>query len=91
MATSTTRLSLIKPAFTDTVDISDINSNMDDIDAAIGASVVTSGTRPASPYTGQVIFQTDTSSSFVYDGSAWQSLGGAGGGGLADTFLLMGA
>jgi len=27
----------------------------------------------------------------VYDGSAWQSLGGAGGGGLADTFLLMGA
>jgi len=91
MATSTTRLSLIKPAFTDTVDISDINSNMDDIDAAIGASVVTSGTRPASPYTGQVIYQTDTSSSFVYDGSAWQFLGGAGGGGLADTFLLMGA
>jgi len=82
MATSTTRLSLIKPAFTDTVDISDINSNMDDIDAAIGASVVTSGTRPASPYTGQVIYQTDTSSSFVYDGSAWQSLGGAGGAAL---------
>jgi len=91
MATSTTRLSLIKPAFTDTVDISDINSNMDDIDAAIGASVVTSGTRPASPYTGQVIYQTDTSSSFVYDGSAWQSLVGAAGGGFTDTFLLMGA
>lgn len=91
MATTTTRLSLTKPDYTDNVDIADINSNMDDIDAAVGASVVTSGTRPASPFTGQVIFETDTSSSYVYDGSTWQSLGGAGGGGLADTFLLMGA
>jgi len=91
MATNTTRLSLIKPDYTDNVDVADINSNMDDIDAAVGAAVVTSGTRPASPFTGQVIFETDTNSSFVYDGSVWQSLGGGGGGGLADTLLLMGA
>lgn len=91
MATNTTRLSLIKPDYSDNVDIADINSNMDDIDAAVGASVVTSGTRPASPFTGQVIYETDTASSFVYDGSTWKSLGGGGAGDLTTTFLLMGA
>jgi hypothetical protein len=91
MATSTTKLGLIKPDYTDVVDVADLNTNADDIDAAVGFTICTSSTRPATPWTGQSIFETDTSSSFVYDGSAWQSLGGAGGGGLADTFLLMGA
>ena len=91
MATTTTKLGLTKPDYVDTVDIAELNTNADSIDAAAGFTICTNATRPASPWTGQSIFETDTSSSFVYDGSAWQSLGGAGGGGLADTFLLMGA
>ena len=35
MATRTTNLSLIKPDYTDTADIADINANMDTIDAKI--------------------------------------------------------
>lgn len=33
--------------------------------------VCTSSTRPASPYQGQVVFQTDTNQAFVWNGSAW--------------------
>lgn len=83
MATSTTKLGLIKPDFTDVVDISDLNSNADDIDAAVGSTIVTSATRPASPFAGQVIFETDTELSFVWDGSTWKPSGG-GGGNVAD-------
>ena len=37
MATSTTNLGLTKPAYTDDADIADINTNMDILDAKIGA------------------------------------------------------
>lgn len=33
--------------------------------------VCTSSTRPASPYDGQVIYETDTDKTLVYNGSAW--------------------
>lgn len=33
--------------------------------------VCTSGTRPASPYQGQVIYQTDTNTTLVWNGSGW--------------------
>lgn len=78
MATSTTKLGLIKPDFVDVVDITDLNSNADDIDAAVGFTICTNATRPASPYTGQSIFETDTGDSFIWDGSAWQPGGGGG-------------
>ena len=83
MATNTTKLGLIKPDFVDVVDISDLNSNADDIDAAVGSTIVTSITRPVSPFTGQVIFETDTELSFVWDGLTWKPSGG-GGGNVAD-------
>lgn len=76
MATTTTKLSLIKPDLTDVVDVGNLNDNADSIDAAVGSTICTNATRPASPFTGQVIFETDTSDSFVWDGSAWQSAGG---------------
>ena len=33
--------------------------------------VCTSTTRPALPYNGQVIFETDTEYTYVYDGTSW--------------------
>lgn len=54
-----------------------------------GASIVTSSTRPASPFTGQFIYETDTQLPYIWNGSAWVVSGG--GGGYASTFLLMGA
>ena len=52
--------------------------------------VVTSGTRPGSPSAGQVIFETDTALYYGWSGSAWAAIGGSGGAGLQDSFLLMG-
>lgn len=78
MATSTSKLGLTKPALTDNVDVTVLNTNFDEIDTAAGFSIVTSATRPASPWAGQVIFETDTGSSFVWDGSEWQTAGGGG-------------
>ena len=78
MATTTTKLGLTKPDFVDVVDISELNTNADEIDAAVGFTVCTNATRPASPYTGQSIFETDTGDSFIWDGSAWQPGGGGG-------------
>ena len=48
----------------------------------IGASsiikpgVCTSSTRPASPYEGQMIYETDTDLTYIYGGSAWQQVSG---------------
>ena len=36
--------------------------------------VCTSSTRPASPYEGQMIYETDTNRVLVYNGSAWTTL-----------------
>jgi len=78
MATNTTRLGLIKPDYVDDVDIADINSNMDDIDSAVGATICTSTTRPGTPFTGQLIFETNTDKFLVWTGSVWEeSVGGA--------------
>jgi hypothetical protein len=77
MATNTTRLGLIKPDFVDVVDISELNTNADDIDAAVGAAVVTSTTRPGAPWSGQIIHETDTDKTLVWDGVAWVETGTA--------------
>jgi len=74
MATNTTKLGLIKPDFVDVVDVSDLNSNADDIDAAVGATIVTSTTRPTVPFAGQTIFETDTDSTLVWNGTAWKEV-----------------
>ena len=68
MATNTTKLGLIKPDLTDIVDVGNLNDNADSIDAAVGFTICTSATRPATPWAGQTIFETDTTSSFVWDG-----------------------
>ena len=76
MATSTTRLALTKPDTTDLVDIAVLNTNFNKIDAAAGAFVCTSTTRPSTPYNGQIIYETDTDGSLVWDSatSTWNIL-----------------
>lgn len=59
----------------ETADIDKLNSNFDLIDAAAGFKVVTSSTRPGSPFTGQGIFETDTALAYVWSGSAWVQVG----------------
>jgi len=78
----TTKLSLYKPGGGSTglifpdevVDIDKINSNMDKIDAVMGAPIFTSVTRPATPFLGQIITESDTGSLAVYGlgGAQWQ-------------------
>jgi hypothetical protein len=79
MATTTTRLGLDKPDYADAADVAVLNQNFDDIDNAVGMKVVTSTTRPATPWNGQIIYETDTGSTLVWDsaGSAWKQIGGA--------------
>jgi len=79
MVTSTTRLGLEKPDYADAADIAVLNQNFDDIDNAVGMRVVTSATRPATPWNGQIIFETDTNATLVWDstGAAWKQIGNA--------------
>jgi hypothetical protein len=64
MGTSTTRLGLYKPLDdgSEFVNVAtDLNQNYDKVDAAAGFQVVTSSTRPSSPYSGKGIAESDTS------------------------------
>lgn len=45
-----------------------------------GVAVCTSATRPAAPYAGQVIFETDTNFLKVWSGSAWEDIVATGAG-----------
>jgi hypothetical protein len=85
MSANTSRLGLVKPGGgstgvitpADIVDIDVLNANADKIDAAVGGSIVTSTTRPSSPYNGQLIYETDTQQAAIYSGSAWLYLAAA--------------
>lgn len=77
MATTTTKLALRKPAGTDLIDVAlDIGGNMDKLDDHPGIKVVTSGTRPGSPWEGQLIYETDTELYMTWLGAAWVPLPG---------------
>lgn len=79
MATYTTILSLRKPERTgadDTVDVqTDVNDNMDIIDLNINLRIATSAGRPATPFTGQLVYETDTTNIMLWNGSSWQNYG----------------
>lgn len=53
-----------------------INANMDILDRNLGAFVCTNATRPTGTnrYTGQVIFETDTTNLYRWTGAAWTLL-----------------
>lgn len=62
--TPTTRLSLYKSASDGSELVNytqDIGQNWDKVDAAVGFQIVTSSTRPSSPYAGKPIAESDTS------------------------------
>lgn len=84
MASFTSRLLMRKPALGENVNVeTDINQSMDKIDAHLGAFVCTSNSRPASPWIGMKIYETDTNIEFIYVGpgagmvSPWVRSGGA--------------
>jgi len=83
MSTTTTRLALIKPdpnpTTGDDVDVSEINTNSDIIDANIGWVICTSSTRPGSPWDGMGIYETDTDRFYVRAESAWNQIVGVTG------------
>ncbi|HJT92391.1 MAG TPA: hypothetical protein VJ777_10660, partial [Mycobacterium sp.] len=71
---STTRLGMYKSKSDGSEDVDysqDIGQNLDKLDAAVGFQVVTSGTRPSSPYSGKPIAQSDTAySTYFSNGTA---------------------
>jgi hypothetical protein len=80
MGTNTTRLGLFQPdgdpTTGDYVDVdTDLNENFEKIDAAVGYLECTHATRPASPWSGQAIYETDTNLYFGYVEGAWLQIG----------------
>lgn len=72
MSTSTAKLQLHKPDPTEKVNVDqDLNANWDKLDNDTGFFVCTSATRPASPYQGQQIYETDTKWIRFWTGSKW--------------------
>lgn len=76
MGTKTPKLGLEKSTESEIVDINELNDNFDRLDAQAGTRVVTSTTRPAVPWVGQIIFETDTKKIMLWAGSGWIYVGG---------------
>lgn len=83
MSTLTTRLALEKPdpdpITGDDVDVSVINDNSDRLDANIGFVICTAATRPATPWDGMPIYETDTNRFYAYVEGGWTQLVGVSG------------
>jgi hypothetical protein len=58
--------------------------------ANLGHVVCTSATRPSSPGTGAMIYETDTGKSYIWDGSAWQQIAVSGSSPTLDTLTVSG-
>lgn len=80
MSSLTNRLGLIDPSQFDMMSIGDIqlSQNYQQIDTKIGITPCTSATRPAAPTTGQMIYETDTTKYYIWDGTTWQRSGEQG-------------
>ncbi|MGW0837560.1 hypothetical protein [Streptomyces prunicolor] len=70
--TPTTRLGMYKSLPDGSEDVSyttDIGQNLDKLDAAVGFQIVTSSTRPSSPYSGKPIAESDTGRLYYSNGT----------------------
>lgn len=84
MSTTTTRLALVKEIGAENYSVVTVNNNLDKVDAAVGWTACTSSTRPAAPYNGQGIRETDTGSYYVSNGTipasgSWRPIFGVDG------------
>lgn len=60
MSTTTDRLELVLPDGNELVDVQTLNANWSKLDLAAGVQIVTSATRPSSPFPGKLIAESDT-------------------------------
>lgn len=95
MSSSTSRLGLYKPADdgSEFVDVStDLNQNLDKLDAVIGFVPTTSTTLPGSPFPGMTRQETDTSRTFYRNAanSTWVQIMSSGGTYDSDVVLTLG-
>lgn len=71
---TTTKSAIRYPVLSDTANVPrDIGNAAADIDGRI-VTTCTSGTRPASPGSGQIIYETDTGFTNIYSGSRWRRI-----------------
>lgn len=78
MSSTTSRLGLYLPADDGSENVNvatDLNDNLERLDVAAGFLTVTSSTRPAAPFSGQAIRESDTLKHYVHDGSVPASAG----------------
>lgn len=75
-ATYTTKLLLKKPAGVDPFLRTDFEENWDKLDAAPGAHICTSSSRPAwaAGLAGRMIFETDTGTLYRWTGTTWRQV-----------------
>lgn len=75
---STSRLGLIKPnpGTGEPVNVAHLNNAFDKIDSVVGATICTSATRPANPFHGQIIRETDTRAIRIWNAtqSTWDTI-----------------
>ena len=83
MGSKTPKLGLELSTEAEIVDINELNDNFSRLDLQAGTRVCTSTTRPAMPWVGQTIFETDTKISRLWDGASWL-MAGANRGGVTD-------
>lgn len=77
MPNFTSRLALVQPLTSEAYDVGVPNGNMAILDAAPGSvTICTSTTRPSSPDTGDVIFETDSRNLLLWNSGAWNSHNG---------------
>lgn len=77
MSTFTSRLQLEKPTSSDLMSTgaSTLSANYIKVDTVAGLPIFTSVTRPATPFTGQIIRESDTFDSRFWNGTKWAYLG----------------
>lgn len=76
MSSLTKRLNLIKPDGTDPFLLSDFTNNFNTIDSHPGIFICTSTTRPSwgVSQNGQLIFETDTRRTLMWNGTSWHDV-----------------
>jgi len=74
VSTSTTRLGATKPASSEDITISILNSNFDLFDAAAGATIGLSASRPASAFSGRLWYSSDSTKLYVNSASSASSV-----------------